>query len=76
MLESVSSPVYIITIAGLYRTGKSFLVNKLLKESSATGFKTGSTTNPVTKGLYIWSKPIQINNINYLLIDSEGIGSC
>ena len=58
---SLEKPIAIITIAGLYRTGKSFLVNKLIKDgNNHNGFRVGSTTNSVTKGLYIWGKPITI----------------
>ena len=40
----------------------------------------GSTTNSVTKGLNIWGSPRTLldekgEKIDYLLIDSEGIGS-
>jgi ribosome biogenesis GTPase A len=41
----------------MYRTGKSYLINKLLKNKEK-GFKTGSTVQAVTKGLNIWGSPI------------------
>ena len=41
----------------MYRTGKSYLINKLLKTKNS-GFKIGSTTQSVTKGLNLWGQPI------------------
>ncbi len=46
-----------ITIAGVYRSGKSYLVNRLIKNKQ-NGFATGSSVEPVTKGLNIWGRPI------------------
>lgn len=40
------------------------------------GFKVGPTTNPCTKGIWIWSKPIYLNEDTVLLIlDTEGLNS-
>lgn len=44
------------------------------------GFGVGPTVNPCTKGLWIWGKPllgqtVDGENINILVIDSEGIGA-
>lgn len=50
-------PISIVSIAGAYRTGKSYLINKLL-QIKEKGFKTGSTVQAVTKGLHIWGSPI------------------
>jgi hypothetical protein len=41
-----------------------------------SGFKTGSTVNACTRGLWVWGRPIQLENGSFLLIiDSEGLGS-
>ena len=66
-------------VAGMYRTGKSYLLNRMLLGRS-NGFDVGPTTNACTKGLWVWSKPIQGYTpegepLNVLIIDSEGIGS-
>ena len=55
-------------------------MNRLLRNKQ-NGFKTGSTTQSVTKGLNIWGKPIVAQDehgqeMMYLVVDSEGIGSC
>ena len=63
-LSSLTRPIAIITIAGLYRTGKSFLVNKLLPSNYGTqqesAFKVGTTTQSMTKGLNILATPITL----------------
>jgi len=41
----------------MYRTGKSYLINRLLKNKQ-NGFKIGSTTQSCTKGLNLWGRPI------------------
>jgi hypothetical protein len=51
----------VIAVAGKYRTGKSFLLNRIiLNKTDQSGFGVGPTINPCTKGLWIWSKPIDV----------------
>ena len=59
-LRSVPAPLGVVSVAGLYRTGKSYLLNKLLLKSNKDkkGFGVGPTINPCTKGLWCWGKPI------------------
>ena len=66
-------------MAGLYRTGKSYLLN-LLTKSTATekgGFAVGSTVNACTKGIWIWSEPAydEEKDIYVYYMDTEGLGS-
>ena len=42
MLASLAKPIAVITIAGVYRSGKSYLVNRLLRNKQ-NGFATGSS---------------------------------
>lgn len=66
--------VAVLVIAGPQRTGKSFLANRVLKRQS--GFAIGPTTNPCTKGIWIWSQPIQLDaQTNLILLDTEGLHS-
>ena len=63
----------------MYRTGKSYLINRMLLNRQK-GFSVGPTINPCTKGLWIWSKPIYGDDgtgkrIPVLLIDTEGFGA-
>jgi hypothetical protein len=64
----------VVSIAGPYRTGKSFLANRLLNQSK--GFEIGSTTQACTKGIWIWNKPVHLSNDQLMiLIDTEGLAS-
>ena len=70
----------IISLVGKYRTGKSFLLNRvILNNKSKSGFSVGPTFKPCTKGIWIWSEPIMIKNNNEefpcFLIDTEGLGA-
>ncbi len=47
-----------ISVAGAYRTGKSYLLNRMLLNRSG-GFGVGPTVNPCTKGIWIWGTPIK-----------------
>ena len=74
----------IISLVGKYRTGKSFLLNKVIinnDESNTDGFAVGPTIKPCTKGIWLWSKPLIINGDSNegqfptYLIDTEGLGA-
>ena len=72
----------ILSLVGKYRTGKSFLLNRvLIDKKSYKGFDVGPTIKPCTKGIWLWSSPLIINN-NYsskpfpaYIIDTEGLGA-
>jgi hypothetical protein len=50
LLRNVKDRVGIIAVAGKYRTGKSFLLNRiLLDKKDNSGFGVGPTINPCTK---------------------------
>jgi ribosome biogenesis GTPase A len=49
-LKKQTHPIGVVGVAGLYRTGKSYLLN-LLTGNSSSGFAVGSTINACTKGL-------------------------
>jgi len=74
MLGQLQGSVAVIGVAGLYRTGKSFLLNRLVGQQD--GFEIGPTVNPCTKGLWIWGRPKQLApNFHCILLDTEGLGS-
>jgi hypothetical protein len=68
-----------VTVAGVYRTGKSYLINRMLL-NRAKGFGVGNTINACTKGLWVWGAPVKGTTaegeaVNILVVDTEGIGS-
>jgi hypothetical protein len=69
----------VIAVAGKYRTGKSFLLNRVIIQTRTGGFGVGPTINPCTKGLWLWPQLIETSYqgqpMKVLIIDSEGIGA-
>lgn len=79
------NPIAVISIAGAYRQGKSFLVNRVVLKQKK-GFEIGGTVNACTKGIWISSKVItkdfEGKDIMYngkpmqiLVADTEGLAS-
>lgn len=78
MMEQIKGPLGVISVAGMYRTGKSYFLNRVLLNRQK-GFGVGPTINPCTKGIWIWGTPLSGFNtngepINILVADSEGLG--
>jgi len=73
LLEKAVVPVDVVAIVGLYRTGKTYLMNRLAGRS--TGFDIGSTIQAKTKGIWAWLRPHPVQTgMCRLLLDSEGLG--
>ncbi|XP_074837569.1 guanylate-binding protein 1-like [Carettochelys insculpta] len=73
VLAGVTQPVVVVAIAGLYRTGKSYLMNRLAGRSR--GFPLGSTIQSETKGIWMWCRPHPRKAGHTLvLLDTEGLG--
>uniref|UniRef100_A0A2K5DK61 Guanylate binding protein 1 n=1 Tax=Aotus nancymaae TaxID=37293 RepID=A0A2K5DK61_AOTNA len=73
ILSAITQPVVVVAIVGLYRTGKSYLMNKLAGKKK--GFSLGSTVQSHTKGIWMWcvSHPKKPDHI-LVLLDTEGLG--
>jgi hypothetical protein len=67
--------VAVVSIAGLYRTGKLYLLNKIM--GHASGFTVGPTVKACTKGIWIWGKAVktEAGDCHVLFLDTEGLGS-
>ncbi|ETV84196.1 hypothetical protein, variant 1 [Aphanomyces astaci] len=82
-LEKIKGKIAVVAVAGLYRTGKSFLLNLLVNKQTATatanvntGFAVGGTINACTKGIWMWGEPFVLDNgTSVIFLDTEGIGS-
>ena len=78
-LSSIKEKVGVIVVAGKYRTGKSFLLNRIIMNKIGEGFGVGPTINPWTKGLWLWNEVFEAEyndeKFKVIIIDSEGIGA-
>uniref|UniRef100_A0A803K8F4 Guanylate-binding protein 2 n=1 Tax=Xenopus tropicalis TaxID=8364 RepID=A0A803K8F4_XENTR len=73
ILLKITQPVVVVAIVGKYRTGKSYLMNKLA--GARNGFALGSTVQSKTKGIWMWCVPHPTKQGNTLvLLDTEGLG--
>ncbi|XP_050011736.1 guanylate-binding protein 6-like isoform X8 [Alexandromys fortis] len=73
ILDNISQPVVVVAIVGLYRTGKSYLMNRLAEQNH--GFPLGSTVQSETKGIWMWCVPHPTKpNHTLVLLDTEGLG--
>ncbi|ORZ33540.1 guanylate-binding protein [Catenaria anguillulae PL171] len=80
VIESMDGPIGVISVAGLYRTGKSFILNQLAGRTD--GFDIGASIQPQTQGIWMWAldKPSLRrrrlpDTMNIVLLDTEGLGS-
>lgn len=79
VLRATRGPVGVVAVAGRARQGKSYILNQLL--GRAGGFTVGPTHRPCTKGLWMWSAPVERtapdgSKYSLVLLDTEGIDAC
>ncbi|XP_021017895.1 guanylate-binding protein 6-like isoform X2 [Mus caroli] len=73
ILDKISQPVVVVAIVGWSRTGKSYLMNRLVGQNH--GFPLGSTVQSQTKGIWMWCVPHPTKPDHTLvLLDTEGLG--
>ncbi|XP_075414233.1 guanylate-binding protein 4 [Tenrec ecaudatus] len=73
ILNKISQPVVVVAIVGMYRTGKSYLMNRLAGQNN--GFPLGSTVRSETKGIWMWCVPHPTKpERTLILLDTEGLG--
>jgi hypothetical protein len=72
-LREQKAPLGVLACAGKYRTGKSYLMNRLCGAPRGTGFHVGETVQACTKGIWLHRKVLQGEHCAYVAIDTEGI---
>jgi hypothetical protein len=75
---SLQGKIAVLGIAGAYRSGKSFLVNKMI--GRAKSFEVGHSIRSCTRGIWCYSVPLPCTfedgeKGHVLILDSEGLGS-
>lgn len=77
-MQSIDKPIAFLCVCGKYRTGKSYLLNKVLL-GNKEGFSIGNTIHACTKGLWLWKRPLKYvvdeEEIVVFVIDTEGLGA-
>ena len=73
-LSAIKEPIAVVTIAGMYRSGKSLFLNKcILNCKPGEGFAVGSTISACTKGIWLYSTPIiTACGKRLVVLDAEG----
>ncbi|XP_074786104.1 guanylate-binding protein 7-like [Athene noctua] len=73
VLSKITQPVVVVAITGPYRTGKSYIMNRLAGQRK--GFSLGSSVQCHTKGIWMWCLPHPCQTGHTLvLLDTEGLG--
>ena len=79
ILNNIEKPLAVVGVAGMYRTGKSYLLNRVILNKNS-GFGVGPTINPCTKGIWMWGRPLKGQTadgeiVNVIVLDSEGLAA-
>ena len=73
LLESIEKPLAVLAIGGPCRTGKSYVLSRVL--GSADDFALGHTMDAKTFGIWMGTTVLECDEFTVLLIDTEGIDS-
>nr|DBA18958.1 TPA: hypothetical protein GDO54_014848 [Pyxicephalus adspersus] len=73
ILSKIKQPLAVVATVGMYRTGKSYMMNKLA--GFEKGFQLGATVQGKTKGIWMWCVPHpRLKEHTLVLLDTEGLG--
>ena len=74
-LKTLTRPLAVVSVVGLYRTGKSYLLNRILDAKKEASFQVSPTVKSCTKGLWIMRPSLAQGDHDVLVVDTEGLGS-
>ena len=74
LLKSINKPVGVLSIAGPYRSGKSYVLSRLLGKSNV--FELGHTMDAKTFGIWMGTSVLECDSHVIVLLDTEGIDAC
>lgn len=72
-LSGIDRPFSTLSCAGKFRTGKSFMINRLLRNPPSKGFGVGETVQACTRGIWLCRTPLQGGGVDVFVMDTEGI---
>ena len=70
LLKSIDKPVSVLAICGPARSGKSFILSRILGHPGA--FKLGHTMDPQTYGVWMGTHYLDFGEYAMILLDTEG----
>jgi hypothetical protein len=73
LLETIEGPLAVLAIGGPCRTGKSYILSRILGCTDA--FALGHTFDPQTLGIWVGTTVLKGAEFTILLMDTEGIDS-
>lgn len=71
VLSQIRECVAVLSIAGMARSGKSYLLSRILGSSDA--FSLGHSMDPETFGIWIGTQVLKNKDFTIVLVDTEGI---
>ena len=79
ILRSITGPVCVISIVGPCRSGKSYILSRLISNTGAEcHFDLGHEMDPKTLGIWMWDQPFKLKlkdsdeEVTIILLDTEG----
>lgn len=73
VLKSINKPIAILSICGPFRTGKSYLLSRILGRPGA--FKVGHGMDSCTKGVWMATTVLECDEFVIMFLDTEGMDS-
>ena len=73
LIRTIDKPIAILSICGPYRTGKSYLLSRILRIPNT--FKSENTMDPYTKGVWMSTTVLECESFIVIVLDTEGTDS-